>query len=1505
MTENENENLVTPEETIKELCLCNGLSYEKVDQEGNAVSRLEMFFSGYSVMLGLSYFPNLTTLTIVGQNIQKIENLKHCPLLRELWICECYLTKIEELQHCKNLKNLYLYCNKINKIENLQRLEELEVLWLNNNQIKVIEGLETLKKLKELNLADNFINKVGDCLDPNAKLERLNLSGNRIYSLKELTNLTRLPLLMDLSLKDSQYNTNPVCVLYNYATHVLYHLPQLQKLDTYDVSNKEIRERAESTVMKKIMYYNMRMKIIHRQLKEKLQDLSNEEKHLQAIPKYQIKHLIYAVKSMERELSELQKSTTMPTNYVNREETDPQMKVSGSSGRISSDSSELSGLEQKILYKLAALKERLEFWRQKHKEIEDAYQEEIKRMTEYNELMVQFLLLELETVGNVRFEEGTPTDIWFTSCSDLMLSRFCVWDFKVYNITGIKINRIIRVHNRILRLQFEEKFHMFLEEEECGISQNHRKMMEYLFYVPAAGLSGGSDHLLHILECGFEGEQHQLREEVVVLSNSLSLCEQPRIDYLLQENITQDKASMDEVPFRHGRIVIAKVFLGRSMQAKEDKPINKINYEKANSVFRPRRTDRNMSSLQNIESTCSSIQHENCGCSLRQCEWFVFEHELVLPEYVIDFEYITQDEPRFAFVATTDDGRETTKKAAFCLDVCLDEEILNMEPTFKARPKIISLDEKTILSVAKANIYSQITVLNLHGNSLNKLKELSRLTCLQKLIVSFNELCSLDDISNLPNLEYLDASHNHLTTLNGFKGMTRMKYLDLSFNELTQTKEEIGVLCKHASNLLSLDIQFNPWQKIDSLHLYVISCLKSLSYLNGVPVTEEDTSLALHLTAGTKLNQVTLLINSRTDEVRPRCLSLLSSAEILHHFSKNNFDTQFDMNSDRYSKITSLNLDAQCLSRLTNLGKLVNVRWASFNSNNLTKIEGLENWIHLEELSLDGNCISKLDGLPRPNKLVRLSLNNNQLSSLDGVLCNMPYLHYLSVENNRISSLLGLQKVHSLIELYIGNNCISTSRDIYLLKGLCNLVILDMYGNPLTKKQENYRLFVLYHMPALKALDGITIEQIETENAKDLFGGRLTPDMVAEKLGHSNFGEMTQLDWPASSLRTVDLSPPEQFTNLWSVNLEHNNLTSFGSLIFLPNVKVLSLNHNHIVSILSRQKTQNHISSRQLLYQKVISSGYGQQGGLKGNKDAGYNENLTPIMESLEVLHLGYNGISNLAQLQLRRLKNLKALFLQGNEITQLEGLEGLHHLRELVLDHNRIKVINENSFTGQKCLLELHLEENRIRELSNLNPLLKLQRLFLGFNKIQDMSELRKLDVLLNLIELSLIGNNVTRKSLHRPLLVLQLPNLQKLDGIPVNAEERARAEFHLLEQQAFSTTNQPVEGGFPGTVSILAKPFPVRVTNVSLTGGLQNFLGSDILFSNTCEDLANETSKCKKSKNATVTLTNNPRSMHAEIAIRQVKGGTNYSSTYLAPRIGSSPLVNANPSHQNQESR
>lgn len=94
----------------------DGLSYETVTQDGSNVITLEIFFSGFPRMVGLSFFPNLRHLTVVGQDLTKIEALECCPLLQELWVAECHLTVSLLSVCCYSLQNIYSSAKKKKKI---------------------------------------------------------------------------------------------------------------------------------------------------------------------------------------------------------------------------------------------------------------------------------------------------------------------------------------------------------------------------------------------------------------------------------------------------------------------------------------------------------------------------------------------------------------------------------------------------------------------------------------------------------------------------------------------------------------------------------------------------------------------------------------------------------------------------------------------------------------------------------------------------------------------------------------------------------------------------------------------------------------------------------------------------------------------------------------------------------------------------------------------------------------------------------------------------------------------------------------------------------------------------------------------------------------------------------------------------------------------------------------------------------------------------------------------
>ncbi|XP_034051302.1 leucine-rich repeat-containing protein 9 isoform X2 [Thalassophryne amazonica] len=1431
---------------LHQQCMANELSFDKLAQEGESITSLEIFFSGYPRMVGLYFFPRLKQLTIVAQNVHRIGGLECCPLLKELWVVECHLTEICGLQNCLQLEKIYLYGNQISEIQNLELQINVQVLWLNNNNISEIQGLKNLHNLKELNLADNNIEKIGSSLEFNIGLQALFLYGNKITSFKELIHLAHLPHLRELGLNDRMSTPNPVCLLCNYATHVLYHMPGLQRLDSYDVSNEQVKDAAESTVKKKLMYYNMRTRTGLRNLEETRVSLIDQKKTLLQLPKECIRKLSYTLKNLEQAQCQVLAKTKIHSS--NLEDGSPSVTEGSVSRRDSTtDTGHDPNMELQMLSKMEALRERLKLWTRRMDEIEAQYKKDLSQAADSMAAKVQFLLMELESVGNIRLEEACVADPWFAHCSNLLLSRFSHLDYTVPGITGVKIRRVIRIHNHALRLCFEDQLNSLLASKEANICLlNYRRRLEYLFYVTDPERSSERDDIVCIVQEGFQtAEQYKAlgRANAVPLSNSLSVAEQLRVEFALRHASPDDpRHRTGQIPFRHSEVIISKVFVGHSVPIQEGESIDRSSYPKAHSVYR--NVDTKNGTAAGKDMTCTirhgvirfftqylsylclffhsegskaSKTHHNPEGSPRPRQWFVFDHKLVLPEYVVYFEYITEDqeETELSHFGNGKDGNPSH-------ELIVDNKVLNMEPALEPQPTLLRLEEKILLKLARVNELSQITVLNLHANNLHKLQEISRLTALQHLTISFNDFTHLDDISDMPNLEFLDVSYNHLVSLNGLKHLGQLKQVDVSWNKLTKTREEAAVLRKHTPALVKLDTRYNPWKKPDMVRRTFLGYLSTLTHLDDVLVTDEEVASAARISATSKIDQVFLLAHSSTNSEHPRALNLLSTAQQLCQVSPASRSLTQDLDPAWTAQITALNLDGQGIPNLTFLDKMVNLRWASFNDNDICKMEGLDSCLKLEELSLNNNSISSLKGLSQLHSLHKLNVDGNQLSCLDAsVLDQLPNLHFLSVENNRISSLHGIHRARSLIELYIGNNHISTPRDIYHLKILTNLIILDLYGNPL-EKVENYRMYVVFHLPSLKALDGLAVEVTECENAKDIFVGRLNADMVIDKLGHLNITDINSLTLQFCSISMVDLAPPHLFSHLHSVNLEHNKLTSFSGLVCLPNIQALYLNYNHIESILPRLNSQTHLTKRQMLHNKVRSSGYGQQRRLKGLRDPGPAGSLEPLMGSLEVLHLSHNGISNLANLELSRLTNLKSLFLQGNEIRDVEGLEGLYHLEKLVLDKNRIKCLTANSLIAQTALLELHLAGNRIQELNHLDALTKLCKIFLCTNKLQNITELEKLDVLPSLTELSVVGNPVAQQSVHRLAVLHRLSRLQVLDGEMITEEERARAELLLCgEESLCCPSTEPI---FPlpdinptGFLPLMPHNTPIREMSVS----------------------------------------------------------------------------------------
>ena len=450
-------------------------------------------------------------------------------------------------------------------------------------------------------------------------------------------------------------------------------------------------------------------------------------------------------------------------------------------------------------------------------------------------------------------------------------------------------------------------------------------------------------------------------------------------------------------------------------------------------------------------------------------------------------------------------------------------------------------------------------------------------------------------------------------------------------------------------------------------------------------------------------------------------------------------------------------------------------------------MENLAALVHLKKLDLGKNKIQKIEGLDTLSSLVQLSL-----------------------EDNEIESLAGLSRVSTLLELYLGNNKMGDMREVLQVKSrvkismenmrewrltfarLCNgaattvqlrslpkLIILDLSGNPVCTRPE-YRLYTIFHLKKLKVLDGLGVESSEQAAANDTYSGRLTEEFVVEKLGHKFFDHVSELDLSSNKIRdTANCITGEVFGNLRVLNLDNNLISDLSGLTGLSLLAVLRLNHNRIET-LGPDKPAKAAAAAAVA--EVAPCGL-------------------QTLSALEVLQLGFNGIHSLSACRFLPLGSLKVLFLQGNDISRIEGLESLSQVRELVLDKNKIRHVDFGALLSLVNLRELRVEENGLKSLSNFSPLPRLQALHLGSNRIADMSDMDKLTVLPCLLDCTLANNPIARKQLYRATAIQKLASLRILDNKEITPEERDRVDvLFAMETRTAPTYLGGVAAGHNG---------------------------------------------------------------------------------------------------------
>ncbi|ORY39828.1 L domain-like protein [Rhizoclosmatium globosum] len=1373
------------------LCTNNGITEPTFVTKLKTVTRLEMCHFNYPNIVGLSPFAaSLTTLCLVAQDVRSMVGLEECTGLEELWICETRISAICGLENCRKLKRLFLYSNKIKRIQGLETLENLETLWLSDNEITRIEKLRTLKSLKELHLGNNKISSIGESLNENMSLETLNISGNKLSSFRDILFLAILPSLTSLSLSDPNYADNPLCSLSNYQTHVIYHLPQLHILDTLDVTD-ESRRIISATVLKKRMYYNMRIRTIKRNTN------------------FLIKMLQVRTDADAKQIEDVLVDLLKAEKVVQRMYDDLELPQ-GSSG--------VTQLEESRVRVRQLVDSKMKILDNFHQHKRDV----VTQIIEQSDMAIRKLLMELETGGNVRFEDDQSNETWFEICESLVKSMILRSNHVSEN-KRIQIHRISKIHNRHLKNTFETKVKAMTEPLHS---------LEYICFqgVPFEG-GAATEDIFQSVEHGFTANSSLESTPSGIQKTVLTPAFTNFLDFADSES-REDRKKLRQA-------IILRTVANRCARISEDAARNGIN----------------LADYPNVDLFFYDLGPKSAQGDVPCRHYFVANKELATPEFFVEFS-LECDLDRF-----------TTKSEKLMLDIAYSNKLSQADmPTIvtEIAKKISENDDgsgmfdaftmpvieaqfpevkrigtlqgpppiELTLDVLSKKAPANITHLNFSLYSkLPPMTTFRLFSSIRNLILS---QCCLKEIpANLKYfqaLEKLDLSFNEISTIaNGLiDSASRLKELDLAGNQISLATD-LALIQSTFVDLVTLDLRLNPVCKCKGYIPLLLGFggLLKLDKLDGrrvdASVKHADTlSMILNkkvecATEGRVMKTWSDVYyeHSSTQQHLFRPLSVRTQSGYGSSAALNEYwritGGAFDGHVFVVENITTLELDNCNLYNLDMLPiGLIHLRWASFRNNNIRDVSRLSLCPRLEELSLEDNEIESIDSLTSLAGLTKLDVSKNRISAVESA-ANFTSLMLLSLENNLIKSIKPFSKMNSLMEFYIGNNCISDLYNIFPLKELPRLIILDVTGNQVCQ-QNHYRMFTIFHLSRLKILDGASITPKEQASAKEIYLGKLTIELLGAKIGHFSFRNISELDLRNCKIREADCfvgSYANEFRNIRRLQFDSNQLSTLDAFAGLQGLRCLCLNNNRV--------------------EKLLSADLPAVVGLNGWRVDNLEFQRRNIFPNLEELHLGNNNISRIADLGLYRLGQLKRLYLQGNKITRIDGLEHMTTLVELVLDRNQIKSADPSSFLSLINLKELHIKENRLRSLSHFDCLPNLQYLFLNANRISEVIEIEKMK-LPSLLEISLISNTITRKILYRVVAVLRFPQIVMIDGRDVNEDDRKRAEAYSMDQCLLrdETANMMKPAVSMGNVAgvnmsaaqVTQAKLPIRITSVVLDG-------------------------------------------------------------------------------------
>ena len=343
---------------------------------------------------------------------------------------------------------------------------------------------------------------------------------------------------------------------------------------------------------------------------------------------------------------------------------------------------------------------------------------------------------------------------------------------------------------------------------------------------------------------------------------------------------------------------------------------------------------------------------------------------------------------------------------------------------YAAALQTLNLSGNAIFDLQQLSDLRTLLILDLEDNAIVDIEPLSRLTALQTLNLADNAVADLGPVSELSGLDWLKLENNAIVDIEPLSGLTALDTLNLEGNAIA----DLGPL----SGLKGL-----TWLRLVNNAIVDIEPLAELSVLGSLSLAD-NAIVDIEPLSGLSTLYWLSLAGNRVEDLEP--LSGLSTLVSL---------TVTDNAVDDIAPLAELtgmeflNLGHNAIDDIEPLSGLDSIETLGLAGNAIEDIEPLAGLTGLGSLNLSGNAIEDIEPLLHLSSLQWLNLGFNSIDDIEP-LTSLTALDTLHLNSNAIGEIEPLAVLRSLFVLGLASNSIA---DIEPLAGLTTLGVLNLTAN--------------------------------------------------------------------------------------------------------------------------------------------------------------------------------------------------------------------------------------------------------------------------------------------------------------------------------------------------------------------------------------------------------------------------------------------------------------------------